>query len=178
MPHHWLKLRAEEKLLESGLPYTILQPAAYMQNVLAHWDRIVQEGIYPVPYPAETRLGMVDLEDVAQAAARVLAETGHSGATYELAGPEMLSQTDIASLLAQRLGRPVRTQRIPLESWENQARASGLSEYQVGALLKMFGYYERHGFWGSPNVLDWLLERPATNFAAFVDRVIRERAGS
>jgi NAD(P)H dehydrogenase (quinone) len=33
MPHHWHKLRVEEVLLESGLPFTILQPAAYMQNI-------------------------------------------------------------------------------------------------------------------------------------------------
>ena len=36
MPHHWLKMRVEEKLFASGLPFTILQPAAYMQNVLAY----------------------------------------------------------------------------------------------------------------------------------------------
>ncbi|RPI53724.1 MAG: NAD-dependent epimerase/dehydratase family protein, partial [Chloroflexi bacterium] len=71
MPHHWQKMRVEEQLFASGLAYTILQPAAYMQNVLAHWERMVNEGIYPVPYGVETRLGMVDLEDVAQAAATV-----------------------------------------------------------------------------------------------------------
>ena len=64
MPHHWQKLRVEEKLFESGLPYTILQPAAYMQNILAHWSRIVADGIYPVPYAADTRLSLVDLQDV------------------------------------------------------------------------------------------------------------------
>ena len=49
MPHHWAKLRVEEYLLESGLPYTILQPAAYMQNVLAGWASIVKDGLYGVP---------------------------------------------------------------------------------------------------------------------------------
>ena len=88
MPHHWLKLRVEEQLFESGLAYTILQPAAYLQNILAHWDQIVEQGVYPIPYAAETRLGMVDLEDVAAAAAIVLTEPGHEGATYELSGPE------------------------------------------------------------------------------------------
>jgi uncharacterized protein YbjT (DUF2867 family) len=45
MPHHWKKLRVEELLVESSLPYTILQPAAYMQNIIAHWERIQSEGI-------------------------------------------------------------------------------------------------------------------------------------
>ena len=69
MPHHWQKLRVEEQLVQSGLHYTILQPEAYMQNILAGWELIVEQGIYRVPYPPSTRLGMVDLLDVAEAAA-------------------------------------------------------------------------------------------------------------
>ena len=37
MDHHWQKLRVEEMLFESGLTFTILQPAPYMQNLLAGW---------------------------------------------------------------------------------------------------------------------------------------------
>ena len=45
MPQHWLKLRVEEALFESKLPFTILQPAAYMQNVLSEWREIVERGV-------------------------------------------------------------------------------------------------------------------------------------
>jgi uncharacterized protein YbjT (DUF2867 family) len=175
MPHHWQKLRVEEKLFESGLSYTILQPAAYMQNVLAHWDQIVEQGVYSVPYAVETRLGMVDLEDVAEAAAAVLTEPGHAGAVYELAGTEVLSQVEVATILGQQLGRPVRAEAVSLETWERRARESGLGDYQVEALLKMFRYYERYGFWGNPRVLSWLLGCPPTTFAAFVERSRRCR---
>jgi uncharacterized protein YbjT (DUF2867 family) len=170
MPHHWLKLRVEERLLESGLPCTILQPAAYMQNILAHWGQIVQRGIYAVPYTAETRLSMVDLEDVAAAAVIVLSEPGHAGGTYELVGTESMSQYDVAAVLSQQLGRPVRPETIPLEIWQREAYASGLGESQVHTLLRMFRYYECYGFHGNPRVLGWLLGRPPTTFAAFVAR--------
>ncbi|NIV28395.1 MAG: hypothetical protein GWN58_02435 [Anaerolineae bacterium] len=46
-----------------------------------------------------------------------------------------------------------------------------MGEYQVETLLQMFRYYERHGFWGNPRVLTWLLGRPPTAFASFVERV-------
>jgi uncharacterized protein YbjT (DUF2867 family) len=170
MPHHWQKLRVEESILESGLPFTILQPAAYMQNVLAHRDRIVQEGVFPVPYAVDTRLSMVDLEDVAVVAARILAGPGHAGATYELAAAELLTQVQVAGVLEQHLERPVRAQSVPRAQWEKQARASGLGDIQIQSLLQMFRYYERHGFWGNANVLQWLLGRPPTTFAAFVAR--------
>jgi NAD(P)H dehydrogenase (quinone) len=165
MPHHWLKMRVEEQLFESGLSYTILQPAAYMQNVLAQWSRITQEGVYPVPYRVETRLGMVDLNDVAEAAAIVLTGGGHAGATYELAGAEALSQIEVAAVLADCLGQPVRAQTVDIETWEQRARASGLGSYQVETLVKMFRYYEQHDFWGNPRVLGWLLGRPPTTLA-------------
>ncbi|MGD8996909.1 MAG: NmrA family NAD(P)-binding protein [Anaerolineae bacterium] len=176
MPHHWHKMRMEELLFQSGLNYTILQPAAYMQNVLAQWEQVVEKGIYAVPYAVETRLGMVDLEDVAEAAATVLTEPGHEGATYELAGPESLAQTEVAAILSQQLVRPVRAEAEPLGMWERRARESGLGDYQVRTLVNMFRYYECHGFWGNPRVLTWLLGRPPTTFAAFAERVAQDRA--
>lgn len=172
MPHHWNKLRVEALLFESGLNYTILQPVAYMQNILGGWQSIVDEGIYRVPYPVETRLGMVDLADVAETAAIVLSEPGHRGAIYELAGPENLTQIEVAQILSDVLGRPVQAEQTPLDTWATSARAAGLGEYQIETLLKMFRYYEKYHFWGNPNVLSWLLKRLPTSFEDFIEKEV------
>jgi uncharacterized protein YbjT (DUF2867 family) len=173
MPHHWHKMQVEALIFKSGVPYTILQPAAYMQNVLAYRERIAEEGVYAVPYSVETRLSMVDLEDVAAVAALVLAGPDHIGATYELASGDLLSQVQVAAVLEQHLGRGVRPEAVPLGLWEQRALASGLGDYQVQTLLQMFGYYERYGFRANSRVLEWLLGRPPTSFAAFVARSLR-----
>lgn len=167
MPHHWHKLQVEDLLFQTKLDYTILQPAAYLQNLLAGRPTIVNEGVYRVPYAVTTRLGMVDLADVAAVAALVLTTPGHSGATYELAGSELLSQTAVAAILSDTLGRPVRAQAIPRATWEANARHAGLNDYAIQTLLHMFAYYERYGFGGNPNVLRWLLGRPPTTLAEF-----------
>ncbi len=177
MPHHWNKLRVEEALFELGMPFTILQPTAYMQNVLAGWDSIVKQGVYTAPYPVETRLSLVDLDDVAEAAALVLTEPGHAGATYELAGTEALTQVEVAEALSRQLGRPVSAEQQPIEAWEQRAREAGIDDYQRGTLIKMFRYYERHGLVGNPKVLGWLLRHLPTTFAAFAERTVRERMG-
>ena len=148
-----------------------------MQNVLAYWDRIAQEGVYAVPYAADTRLSMVDLQDVAEAAAIVLTEKGHAGATYELASTDVLTPVEIAAVLEQHLARPVRAEAVPLNVWEQGARASGLGEYQVETLLQMFRYYERYGFWGNAHVLTWLLNGPPTTFTRFVERAAQNLQG-
>jgi uncharacterized protein YbjT (DUF2867 family) len=175
MPHHWKKLRVEELLVESSLPYTILQPAAYMQNIIAHWERIQSEGIYPVPYPDDTRLSLVDLKDVAQAAAIVLTEPGHQYATYELVGIEGLSQTEVAAILSQELGRPVQATTVPLETWRSQAKEAGLGDYQIETLTSMFAYYQRSDLLGNPHALSWLLGRPPTTLNEFARRITEEK---
>ena len=175
MPHHWKKLRVEELLVQSGLPYTILQPAAYMQNIIAHWERIQSEGIYPVPYPADTRLSLVDLMDVAQVAAIVLTEPGHQYATYELVSNKGLSLTEMAVIMSQELGRPVQATTVPLETWRSQATDAGLGDYQIETLTSMFTYYQRLDFLGNPHVLSWLLGRPPTTLNEFVRRITEEK---
>ncbi len=171
MPHHWHKLRLEELLIESGLPFTILQPTAYMQNILAHWQSILEEGIYPVPYSAETQTCLVDLQDVAEVAAKVLSSCKHFGATYELVGTQAISPTAIAEILSDELERPVSVQQIQLDEWEQNARAAGLGEFQIDMLLRMFAYYQEYGFAGNTNVLEWLLDRPSTSLRAFIQRL-------
>jgi len=169
MSHHWEKLRTEEMLFAANLDLTILQPTAYMQNLLGAWRGIVEDGILRIPYPAETRLSLVDLDDVAEAAARVLTEDGHTGATYELAGTVPLSQTEVATTIGAVLKKNVRVETEPVETWETRARATGMGEQRI-TLAAMFRYYARHGLIGNANTLRWLLGREPQELADFVAR--------
>jgi len=175
MPHHWQKLRVEEFLFESGLPFTILQPTVYMQNILSQWEQILGNGIYTLPYGPKTRLSQVDLEDVARVASIVLTESGHVGAIYELAGTPAMSQVEIAEVLSKQLNRPVDLKKISIKEWEQSARASGLGDYQVSTLIKMFDYYEQFGFLGNMNTLRCLLGSQPNSFVDFIKRIKDER---
>lgn len=170
MPHHWHKLRVEERIFESGLPFTILQPGAYMQNVFAGWKAITEENAYRVPYSLEARLSLVDLQDVAAVAALVLTDPIHKAATYELAGPQALSQIEIAQMLSHALGQTVRAEKMNISVWKNAAQQSGLGTYQIETLIKMFHYYDQHGLIGNATVLAHLLDRTPTSFPQFLHR--------
>jgi NAD(P)H dehydrogenase (quinone) len=175
MPHHWQKLRVEAALFESGLDFTILQPAPYMQNTLAAWQSMLEQGAYTTPYATGTRLSLVDLDDLAAAAAVVLTQPGHGGAVYELVGTPPLTQDQVAAAFAEALGRPVQARAEPRDAWERRARAAGLPDYAVAALLAMFDYYERFGLWGSQGVLHWLLGRPPASLPEFAARTANEK---
>lgn len=171
MPHHWSKMKVENILFDSGLTYTIVQPTAYMQNLLAYLPAIRDEGILPVPYPAETALSLVDLQDVAAVVAKLLTESGHSFATYELAGTEPLSQTAVADTFSQILQRPVEVRSVPLKTWKAQARANGSDEDNIKLSASMFAYYAQSGLAGNPQVLHFLLGHQPTNLTAFIERI-------
>ena len=170
MPHHWAKMRAEEMLLAAALDLTILQPTAYMQNLLGAWRGIVEDGVLRIPYPAETRLSLVDLDDVAEVAARVLTEDGHVGATYELVGTAPLSQTEVAAAIGAALNRDISVEAEAVEAWEARVRAAGMGDDERATLAAMFRYYARHGLAGNPNTLRWLLGRAPHDLAHFIAR--------
>jgi hypothetical protein len=161
MPHHWQKLRVEEMVVESGLGWTILQPAAYAQNFAVPAD-----GVLRVAYDVDAPFSLVDLADVAEVAASVLTGGGHESAVYELAGPRVVTVRDVASWMGVVVAREGATE------WAS--RQQDLAPYAVEALASMFAHYDRHGLVGNPRVLAMLLGRPPTDPEVAVRRA---RAG-
>jgi uncharacterized protein YbjT (DUF2867 family) len=117
MPHHLGKAVSEDLVRRSGLAWTILQPGAYLQN-------LDLGGPVAVPYDVDAPFGFLDLADLGAAAAVVLLEEGHVGATYELA-------TRVATVrqLAEEAG----------------VTATRVGERPEGWLGAMFAYYDQHG---------------------------------
>ena len=170
VPHHRRKLQVETYLIESGLPYTILQPARYMQHLLPIWKQVQETGVHSMPFSVDARFSLADLPDLAEAAAVVAAQDGHDFATYQLAGPQPLSQRDCAAVLTELLGKPVRAEERPLAAFRDQAAKNGMPEWRIETMLIMNRHYTAHGLVGNPNVLRWLLQRDLHDFSDFVRR--------
>lgn len=165
MPHHLGKARGEDLVRRSALPWTILQPCAYVQNLLGALGG--DEPVVRVPYDPDRVFGLVDLLDVAEVAARVLLEDGHAGATYELGGPRLVSARDVAAAAARVLGREVPVQQVPVE-----AALAAAPETERAWLGAMFGYYDRHGLPAGGRVLRALLDRDGTTLEATLGREV------
>ena len=180
MNHHWQKMQVEEMIFESGLPFTILQPAPYMQNLLAGWKSIAEDGVLRVPYSVNAKFSFVDLEDIAEAAKIVLTEPNHTNATYELVGTLPLSHVEVAEVLSHVLKRDVRAQKEEIRDWRLRAERSSegaqskRDEYAIENLVRMFEYYDQWGLMGNPNVLRWILKRKSTLLESFVKRTAKE----
>ena len=169
--HHRLKLDAEETLIESGLPYSIVQPMRYMQHLGLIWNKVLETGIHAMPFNIDVQFNVADLRDLAEATAIVATNPGHLYATYELAGPEPLSQRDMAAVISRVLGREIRAEALSLEQMEKNARAAGASDDRVTQMLTMNSHYNQFGFRGNPNVLRWILGRAPNTFENYVKRL-------
>ncbi|HSE07517.1 MAG TPA: NmrA family NAD(P)-binding protein [Nocardioidaceae bacterium] len=142
MPHHLGKAEAEDVVRRSGTSWTILQPCAYVQNFVPALR--AQRPVLRVPYDSSRLFGLVDLADVASAAAATLLDDGHVGATYELGGPALVSVRDVASAASAVLRVDVPVEGIGREEWA-RTQGAGLGERERAWLTAMFAYYDRHG---------------------------------
>lgn len=170
MNHHWQKMRVEEMIFESGIPFTILQPAPYMQNLLANWKSIIEHGILRVPYSIESKFSFIDLEDLAEVVKIVLTQANHKNAIYELASTMPTSHVEVAEIFSKFLKREIKAEKEEIGDW--RLRVSGLSEYTVENLLRMFEYYDKWGLVGNPNVLKWVLQREPNSLENFIQKFI------
>ena len=113
MPHHAAKDRVEEALDASGLAWRVLQPCAYGTNLDAAVADAVATGRFASAWGLDTAQSLVDLGDVAEAAAVLLTEDGLDGGTFEAVGPEPLTAPRIADLLAGLVGRAITAVDVP-----------------------------------------------------------------
>jgi NAD(P)H dehydrogenase (quinone) len=99
--------QSEEMLTRCGLSWTVLRNAAYAElqvplgTVATTYGRLVTNA-------GDGRVAPISRSDCASAAVAVLTSAGHEGQTYEITGAEALTQADIARLLSDVTGRPVR----------------------------------------------------------------------
>jgi len=132
-------------LESSGLPYAIVRPNLFQQNVPESTIPSIDGSGAFYADAGQARLSMVDTRDVAAVAAVVLTEPGHAGAAYDVTGPEALSYGDVAAKLTRALDRPVRYVDAPDDAVRQALLGFGLSEWFAGALVGLYQDYRRSG---------------------------------
>jgi uncharacterized protein YbjT (DUF2867 family) len=149
MTNHAAKQPVEESLFASGLDFTVLQPAMFMQNLAPLWPEIRDRGRFALPYSDTAKVCWVDYRDVAEAAALAFTTDRLSYGTFELCAPGLVDRVEMADMAGEVLGRPVSAAVTPLHEF-----ASMLPEGpQRDGLTRMMAHYDRHGFAGGNSLV-------------------------
>jgi NAD(P)H dehydrogenase (quinone) len=117
----------EEALTKSGVPYTILRNQLYADGLVARGAQAVAAGEI-VTNSGTGKWAPVARKDCAAAAAAVLAMPGHEGKTYDITGPDLISDRDFAKMLTEVTGKPVRVVNVDDATYIASAIKSGVPE--------------------------------------------------
>ncbi|WP_433466191.1 NAD(P)H-binding protein [Spirillospora sp. CA-128828] len=126
----------ERAVHESGLPWTILRPTAFMSNALRWLPQLQAGDTLRLPF-ANVHTAAVDPHDIAAVAAKALLEDGHAGQIYYPTGPEATRPADQVSVLADVLGRDLRFEAQP----DDEARAEMSEQMPVEYVDAFFDFY-------------------------------------
>jgi uncharacterized protein YbjT (DUF2867 family) len=118
VPHFDSKAIVESEIRASGLPYTILGPTYFFDNVLGGYERILA-GLLDLPLPGGRPLQQLARADHGAFAAEVLVHAEkYVGQRIELAS-DAPTPAQMSLALSEILGREVRHNRVPLDAIGN-----------------------------------------------------------
>ena len=127
---------ADQALIESGISYTLVKPAHFMQNLLAFAGPIGAQGLIPAPL-GQAAIGTIDVRDVGAVAAAALTGEGHEGESYIVTGPEALTMEAMAEGISSVLGREVKYVDVAPDAAREALLKSGAPEWIVETLLEI-----------------------------------------
>jgi uncharacterized protein YbjT (DUF2867 family) len=105
-------------------PSAMFGPGDALFGTLAHLARLLP--VLPLIGGGRTRLQPVYVEDVAEAIARILADPGTAGGTFELAGPTVYTLRELFIIALRIIGKRRLLMPVPFAAAEFQARLFGL----------------------------------------------------
>jgi uncharacterized protein YbjT (DUF2867 family) len=117
----------ERAIREVDMPLTILRPGWFMEN--CSWDVAPAREWGVIPsflQPLDKRVPMVATADIGQVVAEIMQEPWKGYRVVELEGPKRVTPNEIAATFARLLGKPVRMEVVPRESWETLFKSQGM----------------------------------------------------
>ena len=136
---------SDAELAASGIPFTILKPHYFMQNLLMAAQSIAQQGAMYFAL-ADGKMGLIDSRDISEFAAHVLTSAGHEGKTYTLTGPASISMHQIAAAIGEAIGKPVKYVPVSPEAERQAILQMGMDEWMVNLLSDYSAAYSTN--WG------------------------------
>ncbi|OBK50043.1 NAD(P)H-binding protein [Mycobacterium sp. 1081908.1] len=157
----------EQLAVESGLDWVSLRPSVFATNFAGMWGAQIRAGdVVAGPYAAASTAPIVE-RDISAVAARALLTDELVGQRIPMTGPQAFTNTELAEVIGEVLGRPLRYQEAPTELVRQRFIDIGFGADFADAYIAMLAETL-----GKPALVthdvEKILGRPATPFAQWV----------
>jgi len=157
----------EEALKASGLAFTILRNGWYTENYTASIGGSVAHGAF-VGSAGDGKISAAARADYAEAAARVLVESGHEGKVYELAGDSSFTKSDLAAEVSKQTGKTLPYKNLPEADYAAALVSAGLPDWLAAAIAGWDVATAGGALYDEGRELSKLIGRPTTPLAETV----------
>lgn len=128
----------DDLIAATGVGYRALEMPSFMDNFLEQVEPIKNQGVFFGPMSADRKFPACATRDIAAAAAALLLDDSWSGRDrVAVLGPEDLSHNEMARIMSEVLGKPVRYQQTPLDAFKSMMTGAGMSEAMAQGMVDM-----------------------------------------
>ncbi|KAF2164436.1 hypothetical protein M409DRAFT_56700 [Zasmidium cellare ATCC 36951] len=182
LTHHDAKRLIEEALVESKLPYTILQPTHQMDVVPIKLLVQQEEIVFKARFNPSTKMSFVNCHDLGEAVFNIINDLdSHQYATYQLISTRTpLDYHEAMAEVSKVVGKKVRVEEMTLDETIKDFRSSlpkSMSEVEreavVASWARMIVHYQEHGLLGNYNSLKMLLGREPLGYREWVEMQLK-----
>jgi uncharacterized protein YbjT (DUF2867 family) len=132
-------LAMDDLITSTGVGYRALTMPSFMDNLLRFAEPISNDAVFFAPIAGGRKLPSCATRDIAAAAARLLLDDSWTGIGHvAVLGPEDISYNDMAEIISDVLGKPVRFLQIPGEALKRRMLQAGTSEAMAQGVVDMW----------------------------------------
>lgn len=164
-------LAMDDLIGSTGVSYRALTMPSFMENILRNLVSIKGQGVFAFPISGDLRQPICASRDIATVATRLLLDHSWSGvSSVPVLGAEDLSYNDMAQIMSEVLGKPIRFQRLPVEPVKARLQQSGMSEAMIQGYLAMWVAYDQGLATSTPRTPE---ATTATSFRQWCEEVLK-----
>ncbi|HAT1648128.1 TPA: SDR family oxidoreductase [Raoultella planticola] len=168
---HVEHVETEKMLADSGIAYALLRNGWYTENYLASVPPALEHGVF-IGAAGDGKIAAATRADYAEAAARVIAEEGHAGKVYELAGDEAWTLSELAAALSKQSGKNVVYQNLSEADFAAALKSVGLPAGLADMLADSDVGAAKGGLFDDSRTLSALIGRPTTSLAESLKGIV------
>ncbi|ABP59071.1 SDR family oxidoreductase [Enterobacter sp. 638] len=161
----------EKALADSGIPFALLRNGWYTENYLASAPPAIEHGVF-IGAAGDGKIAAATRADYAAAAAKVIAEDGHAGNVYELAGDSAWTLSELAAELSKQSGKPVVYQNLNEADFAAALKGVGLPAGLADMLADSDTGASKGGLFDDSHTLSKLIGRATTPLAESVKSIL------